>query len=638
MCGVAGFVSAQAVTPEEARRRLEAMAHCLAHRGPDGAGFWVEEGAALAHRRLSIIDLEGGAQPMTDATGRLVITYNGELYNYRELRETLLSLGCVFHTRSDTEVLLNAYLRWGEACLDCFEGMFAFAIWDRERRRLFAARDRFGKKPFFYTLQRGVFAFASEATALAQLAPLAGLSLTVARQTLARFLAYEYAPTPECVYEQARKLEPSHFLLLEDGAVTIHRYWDMPAPAPERVYSAAEEDSLCEELRRLLLRAVERRLVSDVPLGVCLSGGVDSSAVAAAMARRCDHVRTFSIAFAEDSYDESRYARAVARRLATDHYEHVLSAQQCGMLLPTLMARFDEPLADPSVVPTSLLAEVTRREVTVALGGDGPDELFAGYEYFTGFRHAQRLLKIPGIMRLPWETLARRLPASSGYVNLRFAAGMFLAGLRAPTPYRTQRWLTAFAPEDQQTLWADPTGLDLSLEGLFGATRALFEHHDAEDDLARVAYVLARQYMLDYILVKVDRCSMAHSLEMRAPFLDRALAEFVCRLPMSLRLRGNTRKYLLKKAVAPWLPPEVLHRPKRGFLIPVAGWLRGALRPMVEELTCTRRLKEQGLFAPSAVRRMVDTHMRGEADHRKALWTMLTLQLWLRAHNPTVRV
>uniref|UniRef100_I2PYD1 asparagine synthase (glutamine-hydrolyzing) n=1 Tax=Desulfovibrio sp. U5L TaxID=596152 RepID=I2PYD1_9BACT len=634
MCGIAGFVwPNHASLPPEATRLewLSAMTGTLAHRGPDGEGLVLEGPAALGHRRLSIIDLAAGSQPMEDPTGRVVVTFNGEIYNYRELKARYAARGFRFRTNSDTEAILAAWLLDGPAGLDDLEGMFAFALWDKATHTLFAARDRFGKKPFYYTLQDGVLAFASELSSLRQL-PFLRLQTPVS--ALMRFAAYEYVPTPETIYRDVYKLKPGHSLLFRDGRLTTAAYWDMPLPGPE---PEASEVELCDRLRLLLAQAVKRRLVADVPLGVFLSGGIDSSTVAALTAGMVSRIKTFSIGFSEASYDESRYARLVASRFATDHHERILSADACGSLLPEIVARFDEPMADPSIVPTYLLSQVTRENVTVALGGDGPDELFYGYEYFPAFNLAAGYDRLPPFLRRRViEPLARLLPHSAGYVNPRFVADTFLAGAAAPPWLRVQTWLSAFTAEAQAHLWRHPAPGLLAPENLFAPTRDLFEAYPAEDRLARVGYAFARQYMLDYILVKVDRCSMMHSLEVRAPFLDRDVAEFICRLPSRYKLRGTKRKYLLKKAVAGLLPKEILGRGKRGFLIPVASWLRGQLRPQVDALLGEKHLREQGLFDPKEVGRLVAEHVGGAADHRKKLWTLLVLQLWLDHHKPDI--
>lgn len=638
MCGIAGIcqVDASPLTPE-AGQWVKAMTDRMSHRGPDGEGQWSSGPVCLGHRRLSIIDLSGGGQPMHTADGQMTVTFNGEIYNYAELKEQLTALGGQFQTSSDTEVILEGYRIWGPDCLARFDGMFAFALWDNQQRRLFCARDRFGKKPFFYTVQHGRLYFASELTGIEQLRH---LSLTMNPQAVMRYLAYEYVPTPHSVYTEVQSLPPSHMLLLQDGNLSISRYWDMPMPDES---DRRSDNELCEELRFLLSRAVRRRMVSDVPLGVFLSGGIDSSIVAGLMARQSSTaIKTFSIGFSEASYDESRYARIVAKAFATDHHERVLSAEECADTLPGIISRMDVPMADASVAPTWLLSGVTREKVTVALGGDGADELWAGYEHYIGFKVAQWYNAAPSALRKGIiEPLAQLLPSSAGYINPRLAVATFLRAAHAPAWQRVQTMLTAFTPDMQESILdsafkAQQPGF-LAPEVLFAPTREHYDHwqpQNAATPLARAFHVYARQFMLDDILVKVDRCSMLHSLEVRAPFLDKDAAEFAARLPVSRKLHGFKRKWLLKKAFAELLPDEILYRNKRGFQIPVAQWLRGRMRPLMEDLLSESTLKAQGIFNHQAVRALMDEHVSGRADLRKPLWTLLVFQLWWRARHP----
>lgn len=638
MCGIAGIcqVDASPLTPE-AGQWVKAMTDRMSHRGPDGEGQWSSGPVCLGHRRLSIIDLSGGGQPMHSADGQMTVTFNGEIYNYAELKEQLTALGGQFQTSSDTEVILEGYRIWGPDCLARFDGMFAFALWDNQQRRLFCARDRFGKKPFFYTVQQGRLYFASELTGIEQLRH---LSLTMNPQAVMRYLAYEYVPTPHSVYTEVQSLPPSHMLLLQDGNLSISRYWDMPMPDESDKRS---DNELCEELRFLLSRAVRRRMVSDVPLGVFLSGGIDSSIVAGLMARQSSTaIKTFSIGFSEASYDESRYARIVAKAFATDHHERVLSAEECADTLPGIISRMDVPMADASVAPTWLLSGVTREKVTVALGGDGADELWAGYEHYIGFKVAQWYNAAPSALRRGIiEPLAQLLPSSAGYINPRLAVATFLRAAHAPAWQRVQTMLTAFTPDMQESILDDAFKAQqpgfLAPEVLFAPTRERYDHwqpQNAATPLARAFHVYARQFMLDDILVKVDRCSMLHSLEVRAPFLDKDAAEFAARLPVSRKLHGFKRKWLLKKAFAELLPDEILYRNKRGFQIPVAQWLRGRMRPLMEDLLNESTLKAQGIFNYQAVRALMDEHVSGRADLRKPLWTLLVFQLWWRARHP----
>ncbi len=645
MCGIAGFLQLHhEALPEEASLWLKKMTDAIHYRGPDGAGHFVDAQVALGHRRLSIIDLSTGAQPMhseshTDAATQITITFNGEIYNFKELRKKLEDKGYSFRTHSDTEVILHAWHAFGVDCVQHFEGMFAFALWDKKQKVLFCARDRFGKKPFFYTVQQGHFVFASELTALRQFPH---LDLQVPMPHLMRYLAYEYVPTPQSMYANVHKLPPAHSLLIREGQVQIQRYWDIPWP--ENTSHAASEEDLCAELYELLSLSVKKRMVSDVPLGVFLSGGIDSSIVTGLMAEQCSNTKTFSIGFTEDSYDESSYADLVAKHYATDHHKHVLSAEDCAQILPQVASRLDEPMADASAAPTYLLSEVTRKYVTVALGGDGADELFAGYEHFIAFQLSESYMKWPAWLRKKGlEKIVPLLPASAGYINPRLAMSTFLQGAYAPPWQRVQSLLTAFTPEMQRTLW-NPALLQghdgfLAQDQLFAPTKELFNMWPASSNaqnIDRAFYVYQRQFMLDDILTKVDRCSMLNSLEVRTPILDTAVAEFIARLPVHYKLNKFRRKYLLKKAFSKLLPKEILTRNKRGFQIPVAQWLRTSLRPLVEELLGDDFLQKQGLFHIPTVRALVNAHMNGSQDLRKPLWTLLVLQLWWKANNPRI--
>ncbi|MBW2618927.1 MAG: asparagine synthase (glutamine-hydrolyzing), partial [Deltaproteobacteria bacterium] len=496
MCGLAGFINARA-SAQEQRAWLAAMIARLHHRGPDEGGVWLEAPAALGHRRLSIIDLKTGRQPMLDQDGRAVIVLNGEIYNFAEIRGRLEAKGHRFRTRSDTEVLLAAYLDEGPACLDRLEGMFALAIWDRQKRLLFAARDRMGKKPFYYTLQDGLFAFASELTALSELPP---LKLEVDRSALARYLAYEYVPTPGSIYRGVHKLRPGHYLTFQDGRLTTRPYWELPVPAERTELTTAE---CAQKFLHLAGQAVKKRLVSDVPLGVFLSGGIDSSGVVALMAEQAaGPIKTFSIGFQEPSYDESAYARLVADRFGTDHHQEVLSALDTASLLPQIVERFDEPISDPSIVPTYLLAQLTRQEVTVALGGDGGDELFAGYEYYPAFQAAGRYLRLPQALRAGLiEPLARLAPASTGYVSPRHVVETFIQATRQPEWLRGQSMVGAMGPETQAQLWAEPDLEALAADNIYAETKSLWESFPAGQPIDRLFYLFARQYLLAYILV-----------------------------------------------------------------------------------------------------------------------------------------
>lgn len=645
MCGIAGIYKTDgSALPADALHAVKAMTDKMISRGPDGEGQWLDGPVCLGHRRLSIIDLAGGLQPMLGAAGNLAIVFNGEIYNFASLRRELEKDGMVFKTYSDTEVLLASYARYGIACLERIEGMFAFVIYDKVRKRIFAARDHFGKKPFYYSIQNGMFAFASDLGSLTTLEnSFASFSFHVAPDSLMRYLAYEYVPTPQSIYGEVKVLEPAHYLLLDNGNLELAPYWELPFP--EKALRT-DETALCEELRGLMSNAVRMRMVSDVPLGVFLSGGIDSSIVAGLMAEQSDRpIKTFSIGFSEASYDESSYARIVAEAFHTDHHERILSARECADELPGIVSSMDTPMADASCAPTWLLSGLAREKVTVALGGDGADELWAGYEHYIGFRIAQWYNKIPQWLRKKViVSLVNNLPESAGYINPRLAVQTFLKGADSPDWLRVQTMLTAIGPQEQREILSDEFlaahGNFLERDKLFEPTKWHYEHW--RDDsriapLARAFHVYVRQFLLDDILVKVDRCSMLHSLEVRAPFLDKRVAEFVSRLPLSCKLRGFKRKYLLKKAFSRLLPPQILKRNKRGFQIPVAQWLRSNMKPLLLDLLGEEYLKSQGIFNPHAVAKMLNAHFSEKQDFRKPLWTLLVLQLWLKANNARTR-
>nr|WP_321258522.1 asparagine synthase (glutamine-hydrolyzing) [uncultured Pseudodesulfovibrio sp.] len=623
MCGIAGVVHPR-LTSDALRQCAIRMADGVRHRGPDSDGVWVGQPAALSHRRLEVIDLSTGGQPMKSACGQFVIVFNGEIYNFREVRVALEAKGHSFSTTSDTEVLLQAYMKYGEACLSHFEGMFAFAIWDTKEQSLFAARDRMGKKPFYYTCQNSVFAFASE---LSSLTAVPDTSFNLNMQAMAQFLTCKYVPTPSSIYTEARKLQPGHCLRFKDGEVSVSRYWSLPHPT-----RTVGGDEAAGHIRSLLEDAVGRRLISDVSLGAFLSGGLDSTVVVSLMSRlSSSQVKTFSIGFEEKAYDESEYAVQAARFAGTDHYNENLTGTMCAELVGEVVGRFDEPLADPSIIPTYFLSRFVKQHVTVALSGDGADELFGGYEHFPAFIWAQRCAALGMPMRMVLEGLRRMLPVSSHYISLGHAVGRFAEAVKAPAPHRVPRMLMAFSPEAQETLWSSPPSD--SSELLFGHPTESWQEFEDGAPLDAVFNQYAKTYLLDYILTKVDRCSMMHGLEVRSPFLDTALVEYVFSLPGRFKIPGGKRKHLMKQALAEFMPPSIRKRNKRGFLMPVAGWLGSSLKPQLARFADAGFLKRQGLFRPEVIASLIGEHENNVVDRREELWTFLVLQLWLEAHG-----
>ncbi len=610
---------------------LGAMTDTLAHRGPDDHGTEIVAGTgpvqtALGHRRLSIIDLDSGHQPMHSSDGRLVIIYNGELYNFMDLRRDLEAQGHTFQTRSDTEVLLAMYREHGELMLPHLNGMFSFVIWDNEQRLLFAARDRLGQKPFHYAWRNRTLIFGSEIKALLK-HPLVSRDLDV--DGLTSYLSMEYIPSPRTIFRDIHKLPGGHALRLVGGRLETWSYWPCPFGDADTEAGADSEDEACRRIVELLEDAVSSRLVSDVPLGLFLSGGIDSSAVLAMMARKVParQIRTFAIGFKEKKYDESGYAREVARHFGTSHEEEILDPGRMLEILPSILKQQDEPFADPSIVPTYLLCQKTRRHVTVALGGDGGDELFAGYGFFGWHRWASRLAGItPGGLRRRLADWSRRQPRWLADTKAGYKLNRFLYALPLSPEVRQIFWMGAVYPLMHRDLWLESR--DRQVDGVFDT----LGHHAAAcpsgDPWQRALHVYYQTYLQEDILAKVDRASMMHSLEVRAPFLDYRLVEYVSKLPMNYKLRNKTTKYILKKALTGLVPDHILHRRKKGFAVPLGKWFKDELSGELRETLSARRLGDAGLFDPACVTRMVEEHVSGRRDWRKPLWTLYVFEKW----------
>ncbi len=635
MCGIAGLVDPTGAAVD--RAVLEAMTAALAPRGPDGVGFFVAPGVGLGHRRLKIIDpSEAAAQPMGNEDGSVQVVSNGEIYNFADLRAELAGRGHTFRSRSDTEVLVHGYEAWGDGIVERADGMFAFAIWDATHRRLLAARDRMGKKPFYFAqvARPGggppLFAFASELKALL---PVPGLDRSISAEALARYLAHEYVPPPLAIIAGASKLDAGFALVLEAGrepgaGARVRRYWDLPFPAE---HPPRREPEAAEELRGLLRRAVERRLVADVPLGALLSGGIDSSAVVAVMAAiaGADRVRTFSVGFDDPAFDETAHARLASARLGTNHREERIDARALVAAIPHVESFLDEPLGDASIIPTYLLCRQVRPHVSVALSGDGGDELFAGYPTFLADGPGRLVLdRLPEPARKAAARAVSFLPTRDGYFGFEFKAQQFLRGGRTPGPLRHQRWLASFLPEELDDLLLPDVRRAAGGDPL-GEVVARAAGGPARNARDRVMDFYARFYLPGGVNVKVDRAAGAVGMEIRAPFLDTDLVTFACQLPPALRLRRLTTKYILKKALRGLLPDETLRRNKQGFAVPIARFLRKELAPAVRDELAPAKIRREGLFQPAAVTRLVDEHLQGRRDWRKQLWTLFAFERWL---------
>ena len=618
MCGIVGEVGERIPDAE----LLRTMRDRLVHRGPDAAGEHVGDRVYLGVRRLRVIDLVTGDQPIGNEDGTVWTVFNGEIYNFERLREELSERGHRFRTRSDTEVIAHGYEEFGLDLPSLLEGMFALAVWDARRRRLLLARDRLGKKPLLYaTTTSGSLAFASEFSALL-VHP--GVVREPEPSALDLYLTYGYVPTPLTAYRGIRKLPPGHRLVWADGACSVEPYWSLPA---RHGTLRIGEREAAAELTRLVTDAVRARLVADVPVGAYLSGGVDSSFVVALMAREAGRVQTFSIGFDEPGYSELGHARRVATRYGTEHHELVVRPD-LALIAPTLARHYGEPYADSSAIPTYYLARLARSQVTVALNGDGGDEAFAGYDRYRAMQLADRIPLPIAIRRPVLSAAARLLPASATERGLLARARRFAASAALPRPARYLGWVSIFTEDDKRSLLTDDARAWSRNDHASGALPAAMPSQTDAADEANAADL--RMYLPDDLLVKVDIASMANSLEVRSPLLDHRVIEFGVALPIDLKIRGGVGKYILKRAAEPYVPRENLYRPKTGFGVPLATWFRAELRPFLEDTILSERAAARGIFRPDAVRTMVDAHLSGRADRAHRLWALVMFEMWKR--------
>ncbi len=596
---------------------LEAMNGAIVHRGPDSAGTLLDGPVALAMRRLSIIDLAGGDQPIGNEDGSLQVIQNGEIYNYRELADELRRKGHQLRTSCDTEVLVHLYEEHGTAFAQKLRGMFAIALWDAPRRRLVLARDRYGIKPLYYRQKAGMLSFASE---LKSLIRQPDFERRVDLGALEAYLAFNFVPTPLTIFEGANKLPPGHLLVAERGNLTVEPFaTTRPVPADEvRRESTAE---LAEELRERLRDSVRAHMVADVPVGVLLSGGVDSGTLAALASEVAEEpVNTFTIAFKERSYSEADLARLVAERFGTRHHELTVDPDAVE-LLPKVIDTFDEPFADNSALPTYLISELAAEHVKVVLSGEGGDELFGGYFAYVGDLWAPRVGGIATALR----SLIDRLPSGAGSRRLDDRLKRFARGAHLDQPDRHVAWSQVFSPQAREELLTRRKGGDFDpLRG----HRERFERSAGAEPFSRAQDIDLGTYLVDDILVKTDRASMAHSLESRVPFLDPAISDFALALPTNQKVRFLAKKRLMRKAVAPLLPREIVHGRKRAFALPVAGWFRGELLPFAREVLSPQRMRDQGYLDPDAVTAVIDTHVSGSEDLSRNIWGLICFSLW----------
>jgi len=628
MCGFAGFLRTTTTPDREAHQRwLDNMGQAILHRGPDAGSTWLDDEVGLVHRRLSILDLsEAGTQPMVSASTRYVIAYNGEIYNFQELRDDLISQGHSFRTGTDTEVLLTLYEIHGPECLQLLNGMFALAIWDRTARKLFLARDRLGKKPLYFYEADGQFAFASELKALT---PAPFVKTELRHDAIKDFFAYQYVPDPKTIYKNVHKLAPGYWLETDGTHTHQEQYWDVSFGAP----SSASLGELEDGLYNLIDDAVRLRMVSDVPLGAFLSGGIDSSAVVGLMAGHTSKpVTTCAIGFDSKRFDEVHWAKKVAEQFKTDHHEFTVK-DNVAESLSGIARFFDEPFADPSFVPTYFVSQLARQKVTVALAGDGGDENFAGYrKYYTD--HVENRLRglFPAGIR---HNLFPGLARLAGMVNTGpTRKAKSLLGTLALEPDEAFFVTNSFF---NKNVWNDLVTGELKRETRdydpADITRAHYKNADTDDHLSRILYTDIKTYLPGDILVKVDRMSMANSLETRAPLLDYRVVEYAAQIPAALKLHGKEKKYVLKKAFERMLPEDILYRKKMGFSVPLAEWLRGEIRPLADGIFHSNQGGLADLFNMTKVRDLWRLHLTGDNRYTQELWSMIVFELWWRAYS-----
>ena len=627
MCGICGKVDFNGRNvPEELIRR---MSSTLLHRGPDAGGVYTGGRVGLGHRRLSVIDLSSAAnQPMANEDGSIRIVFNGEIYNYQELKKNLQKQGHLFSSDSDTEVILHLYEEEGPECVKRLRGMFAFAIWDDRKESLFLARDRVGKKPLYYHLDDNCLIFASEIKAILQDSDVNKKPDIIA---IHHYLTYQCVPSPFSAFEGIKKLPPSHYLLCKDKKVHIKRYWKLSYMPKYAVTSGVEEREVEEELLEKLKEAVKIRLVSDVPLGVFLSGGIDSSAIVALMTAMTDKpVKTFSIGFKSEAHDERRYARVVAERFGTEHAEFVVEPEATE-ILPKLIWHYNEPFADQSAIPTYYVAKLAREYVTVALTGDGSDEMFAGYERYVANEIARVSRRyVPAALVKKILPFVMMLPQGNDLNSLVWKLKRFLQEYTKTPEISNASWNCHFSHEMKQGLYSSDLWARVSSIDSFDLIMKEYNDTDAETFLDKTLYADVMTYLPDDLLVKVDVASMAHALEARSPFLDHELMEYVAKIPSALKLKRRMTKYILKKALKGILPGEITSRKKKGFVVPIDRWFRGELREMAYDMLLGQRSIERGYFNKSFIQRILDEHVSGKWNWQYHIYNLLMLELWHR--------
>lgn len=623
MCGIVGFVNANARSAE--REILEKMNRCIVHRGPDEDGFFVKENVALAMRRLAIIDLKGGQQPIFNEDRTKAIVFNGEIYNFQQLKKDLEARGHKFYTNCDTEVIVHLYDEFGADCVQHLRGMFAFAIWDETDKSLFIARDRVGKKPLLYSHKpNGDLIFGSEFTALLSHPD---ISREVDFDAIDSYLSFLCVPAPQTAFKQIRKLEPAHWLRWKDGKIETKRYW---LPDFSKKIKISEEEAI-EETTRIVREAVKMRMIAEVPLGAFLSGGVDSSTVVALMAQESEKpVKTFSIGFEEQDFSELKYAKIVADHVGAEYNEFIVKPNALE-ILPELVEHYGEPYADSSAIPTYYVSKETRNFVTVALNGDGGDESFAGYERHAAMKIAELYHRVPAFARkLFVEKPIGLIPTSELKKSRVRDAKRFLQAASLPRTERYFRWMSTFNRDAKKEIYTKDFAEKVSAQNASSFLDQWFEKANGSGILDATLLTDQMTYLPNDLLVKVDIASMAVSLEARSPFLDHKVIEFAASLPENLKMKGFETKSLLKKVAARLVPKEVIYRRKMGFGVPVGNWFRGEMKGFVRDILLSEKSLKRGIIKPEMLEKYVNEHTNAEKDHTFQIWTLLMLELWFQ--------
>ncbi len=623
MCGIVGIAHA-ASRPVE-REILERMNGAIQHRGPDDDGFYLHENIGLAMRRLAIIDVAHGKQPIYNHDRTACIVFNGEIYNFQELKKDLEAKGAKFRTNSDTETILHLYDFYGADCVNYLRGMFAFAIWNEREKSLFIARDRVGKKPILYSHQpNGDLIFGSEFQAVLQYP---NIGREVDAEAIDKYLTFSCVPAPLTAYREIRKLEPAHWLEWKNGEIKIERYW---SPDFSKKIDISESEAI-EETLKILREATKMRLISEVPLGAFLSGGVDSSTIVALMAEAsAQPVKTFSIGFEEQDFSELKYARRVAEHIGAEHHEFIVKPDAIEVL-PTLIEHYGEPFADSSAIPTFYVSKETRKHVTVALNGDGGDETFAGYERYFAIQLAEKYKKIPSVLRKSLiEFPASFLPTPKGQHSRLRSAKNFVQASSLPKAQLYLRWVSAINEDLKAELYTEDFKRKTAAHSAAGVLKHWFDKANGAGAIDAMLLTDTMTYLPNDLLVKVDIASMANSLEARSPFLDHKVIEFAASLPEKIKVRGTETKYLLKKAASRLVPKEVLYRRKMGFGIPVGYWLKNEMKDFMSEVLLSEKSFNRGLFKPEVIKRLVSEHLAEKQNHTYPLWTLLMLELWFQ--------